>query len=167
MQIQADNKKLHRWFRVMYLIIGVEIAAMIVALVALSDPIQRIGAVLIIGAMIYLAYQLRLHTLRVRAARTNVERTTIPSTEFTLAYLHTRREFHSGIWFWSRLAVLLPGLPVMVYGFARAEPDTSSMAYGIVGGFAVMIVVAIRVQHKVARRYQLQIDELNRFQRQA
>jgi hypothetical protein len=143
-------------------IIGIEIAAMIAVLIAFTDPIVRIGAALIAGAMVYLAYQLRLHASHVSAARTDVARTTESSAEFTLHYLEARRAFHSGIRFWSRLVVLLPGVPVMVYGLAHGE--LGAVPLGILVAFAAMMVLATVVQRRVARGYQMQIDDLRRLQ---
>jgi hypothetical protein len=161
MKIQTLDRKLRRWFAMVYVVIAVEVVFFGIVFVLFHDPIQRIGALLILGAMLYFAYQLRLHTLQARAVRINAERTTTPSAAFLRSYLDTRRTFHSGIWLWSRLLALLPGPLVLAYGVGRADPEAVPLAWGVAGMFALIVPVSIVLQRRIARRYEQQIEEID------
>jgi hypothetical protein len=133
-----------------------------------TDTVRRIGLLATVGGLAYTAWQLIVHFRRVHAARIDADRTTADSVTAMRAYLLARYEFHSGVWLWSRLTALLPGVPIVAYGFAR-DPELADtmmvvpVTYVPFVWIAALACVALFVQLPWARRYKQQIHELDRL----
>jgi hypothetical protein len=132
------------------------------------DPVRRLAHVFQLAAIVFFAGQFVAHRQRVRAARFDVDRTTVPSLASARAYLETRLAFHRGSWLWWRIIVLFPGPPIDAYGQARAgvismETALRSMLIWI----ALLAAVMFIVQRGVARRYERGLRELDDIERQS
>jgi hypothetical protein len=82
------------------------------------NTLQRIGSALTVAAFVYWLYQVyegRNRTLP-------LEPSPLASRDFYRAELVRQRDFHRGMWFWSRLVVIVPGYIVFLVGFATAYP---------------------------------------------
>jgi hypothetical protein len=134
-----------------------------------SDPVRRAGVLLILGGLVFQGGQMLAHVRRVRSLRDDPARTTADSLTSMRMYLVVRYRFHTGRWLWSRGVALLPGVPLVAYGFAR-DPDTADMLIaGVpvqwvpVAWIGLLACAALFVQLPVARRYKRQLDELDRL----
>lgn len=121
------------------------------------SPIQKLGSLLTVAAMLYMTYQLMAR--RVREVPTETD-----STDRAIFYrkeLERQRDFHRGWWLWSRLAIMLPGLIVFCAGGAVAEPKYLE-GYAIIAAFFVGVcAVAVPANLRLARKYQGQLNELD------
>jgi hypothetical protein len=124
--------------------------------------IQRIGALLTILGTGYLGYQLLLHQIQKKTSAVNgAEMGNAASTGFYRANLERQRDFHRGIWFWSRLVIFVPGPFVFCLGTAIAHPETARQMRVQALIFAFLAALAVPLNLGMARKYQRQIDELD------
>jgi hypothetical protein len=130
------------------------------------DPIRRLAHVVELVCIVFFVGQIVVHRQRVRAARFDVDRTTVPSLASARAYLETRRAFHSGKWLWARIALLFPGPPIDIYG------QVLTGVMGVAAGWrslliwvALLAAVAFIVQRRVAHGYDRQLHELDDIER--
>lgn len=161
-RVGADERRFRRSGMILSSIVVLEIVAMAVIFVFFKDPLQRAGAALVAAGMLVIALQIAIHARRVAAARTAVQSTSQPSVAFVVRYLRVRRQFHSGVWLWTRLLALTPGLPVVVYAIARRDSDASVLAWAIAAAFVLLLAGGYRRQRTTARAYTRQIDALER-----
>jgi len=127
------------------------------------QPIVKIGSVLIMIGMAYLTGQIWLDQRNRRNSRARAEASgNVNSLDFLRAELERQREFHRGIWFWSRMAALFPALLVFGIGAAVVYPWPDSAVGWAVTAVAVAIApVAIWLNRKRSRTYQRVIDDLD------
>jgi len=130
------------------------------------DPVRRLAHVVQLACLVFFAGQFVVHRQRVRAARFDIDRTTVPSLASARAYLETRRAFHSGKWLWARIAVLFPGPPIDIYG------QVLTGVIGVAAGWQALLIwvallaaVMFIVQRRVARGYDRLLYELNDIER--
>jgi uncharacterized membrane protein len=132
-----------------------------------TDPILQVGHSLSVLAVAFFVGQVLVLRRRVRAARFDVDRTTVPSLAAARKYLDARRAFHSGRWLWSRVIVLFPVVPVLSYGQLRGDSFTmQGYLTGVLVPWIALIVFAVFiVQHGAARSYQRLLRELDDIER--
>ncbi|MFZ0686581.1 MAG: hypothetical protein WAM89_13630 [Terriglobales bacterium] len=126
------------------------------------NPLQRLGSLLTVAAMLYMTWQLLARRVREFSSDTDLSRR---ATDYR-AELERQRDFHRGWWFWSRLALMLPGLLLFCAGGAVAEPKSLPIYAIIAACFIGVSAIAVPANLRLARKYQSQIDELNAIQRQ-
>ena len=126
-----------------------------------TNPIERIGTVLCVIGVVFLIYQVRSHIVSSREAADVVD--TRPSVDAYRAVLERQREFYRGVWMWSRLIALFPGLLIFMLGALQADPGDleTIVTIGVIMTLAVGMVVH---NLSMARRYQREIDEIRRLQ---
>jgi hypothetical protein len=166
-KLRVDERKVRRDF----FVAGAVIAFMVIwfgfTFASEPDLVRRIGLALVIGGVLYEAVQLLAHQRRVRAIRHKVERTTANSLSAARMYLQARHEFLTGAWLWARGAALLPGVPIVAFGFAR---DASKGEVSVAGlpmswvpvAWLAMLIVATVGQTRVAQQYRRQLDDLDK-----
>jgi hypothetical protein len=110
---------------------------------------QRIASLLVVASMLYSAWQLFARRAREVSGQAHAYR----------AELERQRDFHRGLWFWSRLIVMIPGLLLFCIGNIAAK---SSVVIGAV--FLVLLILAVPLNLRTARGYQVKIDELDAVQ---
>jgi hypothetical protein len=120
----------------------------------------RIGCVLTIAAAAYIIGQIVM-----RSPRNLPEFGETACIRFYRAELERQRDFHRGGWFWSRLLILLPGPFVWFAGFAQTQTKLAPFIYLELAAFLMLLVIAVPLNLKLARKYQLRINALDASQR--
>jgi hypothetical protein len=126
--------------------------------------IQRIGAALTVIGAGYMAYQLLLIRRRPEGATATTE--PAAGLRFYRAELERQRDFHRGLWFWSRVVIFTPGPLVFCVGLAIAHPNDVRPAYIIAAVLVLEVILGIRLNLGLARRYQREIDTLDAAEKQ-
>lgn len=148
---------------------GLVVCALVAAgavwwLTIFPDPAQQIGAVLTIAGAAYLAWQLRSaragagSNLAIAAASGGLD-----SIAFHRAALARLRDFHRGGELWSRLALLLVGPSIFLFGFARAHPEVFPTIRIVAIAMGVLAVGAIALNLWLSRQYARRIEDLDRL----
>jgi hypothetical protein len=86
------------------------------------------------------------------------------SFAFLRGELERQRNFHRGQPLLARMLALIPGPLLFFAGFAQAHPEIARPIALQAVLFLVLIVVAVIVNRWLARRYQQQLDALNRIE---
>ena len=134
--------------------------------IASPNVIQRVGALLTVLGGGYLAYQIRANQLRAIAlASTAAKMGDFTSADFYRAALKRERDFVGGIPFWSRLVILVPGLPVLCFGEAIAHPDEAMVLRIAAVVYLVIWAAIVRISLRRAHTYQDEIDKLESLKR--
>ena len=127
------------------------------------NPLARFGTVLTLIGSVYIAAQAYVIRRRQREADLGAA-SDEPSVEFYRTALQRQRDFHRGVWLWSRLALFLPG-PLIFALSAKSGSQASLVA--IIGIFVLLGILAIPLNLSRARSFQRRIDELDRLQRES
>jgi hypothetical protein len=125
-------------------------------------PLMRAGALLLVAACAFHAYQFRALQLARRAEAAARDEATA-SLAFYRSELERQRDFQRGMWLWSRIFVLVPGGCVFFVGFALAYPSLAPFIYAELAAFLLIVPVGVPLQLRRAGRYQRQLDELDEF----
>lgn len=129
------------------------------------NPIQRVGAVLTILGAGYFVYQFRWNwRLSRESAITAAKTGSAASIEFFRTELQRQRDFHRGIWLWSRLVIFVPGPLVFIAGFEIAHPEIATAIRADAAAFLLLAALGIPLNLRLASRYQKQIDALEGVQ---
>ncbi len=162
--VRADVRTTRRWIGR-----GVVISAFLILwsgglLLSEDDPLLLLGALLTLLALAFSVAQIGAHSRRVRTARFDADRTSVPSLAYARAYLSTRREFHRGRWLWSRVMFLFPGPPLVVYG---ARNESSAWIVFLLVWVGLLLAAVFVVQRRAERRYDHLLRELDDIERQS
>jgi hypothetical protein len=155
------NRRLLRRDLIIYIICLGETIWFSYCFFAVPGWIPKLGSFLIVVAMVYLACQIGLDRHSRKVSRNQADASgNINSLDFYRMELARQRDFHRGVWFWSRLAVLLPGMLVFSIGAMVVFPKS---AIGFVLTFVTLVLVAIAIQinRRMSASYQRQIDALD------
>jgi hypothetical protein len=173
LKMKRLNRKLLFRDSIVYVICAGETVWFTYWILATRIPVTlRVGFILIILAMGFLAGQIWLdqHSRKAhiwldqhsrKAHRTTAAASgNTSSVDFFRVELERQRNFHRGIWFWSRLIALFPGLLVCgIWGMA-ATPK-SPFGYGMTAATLILGALAIRLNQKKSVSYQHQINALD------
>jgi hypothetical protein len=121
------------------------------------STLLQIGASLTVLATLYFAYQLYER----HGGKLPSDASSPAIRDFYQEELERQRDFHRGIWFWSRLVTLVPGYFLFCMGAARAHPEVAWVMVADMVCFIVLCILAVRLNLRCSRKYQRQIDELN------
>jgi hypothetical protein len=122
--------------------------------------IEEIGSVLTLIGAAYIAYQLFL--IRKKRVSPRVSETgPSASANFYRGELERQRDFHRGLWFWSRVVIFLPGPLVFLLGRAVAHPELIHQIRMTATLFLLVVAVAVPLNLRLARKYQHDIDDLD------
>jgi hypothetical protein len=157
-RIETMNRKLRRRTIDGYLVCGALIVFFAGWMFVGMNSLQLVGAVLTIIAVSYMAWQIRAN--RFRTPSIDV----VDTLEHLRRELARQRDFHRGTRFWSRILLLVPGGLIFFAGFARAHPEVIRIIRFEIISFVVFSLAAIPLNMWMARRYQKQIDALERLQ---
>jgi len=128
----------------------------------IPSVIQRIGDLLSILGAGYLVYELRLDQVQKKKAGVSAAKMgNAASVDYYRAELQRQRDFHCGIWFWSRLVIFVPGSLVFMVGLQLANPALTIYMCWVEAAFLVFAGLGIPVNLRLARKYQKQIEELD------
>jgi hypothetical protein len=130
-----------------------------------SGSMQRLGCVLTIGGSVFLAFQLWLNHVRRRDACSAIGVT--PAIDRYESVLRHMRDFHRGIWFWSRMVVFTPGPILFYFGVKIAHPEIHK---NFVSGFIVFVALcflAIPLNLNRSRKFEREIERLDAFRKES
>ncbi len=121
-----------------------------------STSVQRIGCCLGIAAMFYIWGQ--LYALRVRHQW--VESASLAGAAYRTE-LERQRDFYRGLWFWSRISIVVIGFALFCIGGVVVHPE-SLRGYAAFAIFLVtMLFMAVWLNLRETRMYQAQIERLD------
>jgi hypothetical protein len=122
--------------------------------------VEYIGTVLSIIAVGYIAYQLILVG---KKPSESMSRETNPPTSaaFYRNELGRQRDFHRGLWFWSRVVVFAPGPLIFMIGEIMEHPQAARRFQFIAAVFVALLILAVPMNLRRARKYQREIDALD------
>ena len=125
--------------------------------------VTRIGSILIMFGMAFMNAQIWLDQRRRRRSLQRAEASgNVNSLDFFRSELVRQRQFHRGLWFWSRMAALYPGLLVFGIGASIVFPWPQNLAGISVAGVAVLLFpLATWLNISKSRKYQREIDALD------
>ncbi len=121
----------------------------------------KIGFFLVILAMGFVAGQIWLDRNNRKESRTTAAALgKTGSVDFYRVELVRQRNFHRGVWFWSRMIALLPGLLVCgIWGIVRYP--THPIGYVLTAATLIISAWAVWLNWKASLSYQRQIDALD------
>ena len=154
---QALMKKIRRRTLVGYAVCFIVIVTFGSFILIFPNTLARIGSGLTVAAALYMAYQLYERRNRKPPSGTGLS----ACTAFYRKELERQRDFHRGIWFWSRLVFMVPGYVLFIVGAAMAHPELAREYAVITICYILLGIVAVPLNQRLSRTYQRQIDELD------
>jgi len=131
-----------------------------------ARPLAETGAVLTAIAVAVLGWQLQTNR---RASGAAFTRSASAAAATTLTFhreeLARQRDFHRGRRLWTRLLLLVAGPQLFFVGFSREHPEVATTMLFVAIAALVLAIVAVPLNLHLARGYQRQLDELDRFER--
>lgn len=126
--------------------------------VIFPNPTQRTGSVLTAAASLFLMYQLIRRKMYPRRGESLARQ--MDGLSFYRSELTRQRDFHRGLWFWSRLIVIAPGPAIFSIGFAKAYPSLTVYIVIEAVTFVLLLIAAIPLNLHKAKRYQSELNAL-------
>jgi hypothetical protein len=126
-----------------------------------SDALERLGAALVVGGLLYLVWQLRS---RGAPLQLPAELGQTTGLDFLRRDLARQRDLLRGVWRWY-LGPPLPGMAVLLIAAARATSGTPGALWpiGVAAAMVTLVFAAIwSVNLRAANALQARIDELDR-----
>ena len=163
MHLQALESKLRAQTRDGYLVCAFLVIAFSNWAFFEHDLLMRIGAAAIIIAIAFLGVQVHQN----RFKRDDAPPAALPSVEHLRNELQRQVDFHRGKRLWSRLLLLAPAGLLFFFAFARAHPEVITTIRFEIASFVVLTLAAIPLNMKMAKKYQRQIDDLDRQKERA
>jgi len=132
-------------------------------LMIVPQLVAKIGAILIMFGMAFMNSQVWLDQRRRRRSHERAETSgNINSLDFFRSELARQCEFHRGLWFWSRMAALYPGLLVFGIGCIVVFPSPDNLVgYAITAVALILFPLSIWLNLSKSRKYQREIDTLD------
>ena len=158
MKLQTLESKLRKQTRDGYLVCAFLIIAFSTWAFFEHDLLMRMGFVASVIAIAFLGVQ--VYQGRFKSA--GAPPAALPSLEHLRNELQRRVDFHRGKRLWSRLLLLAPAGLLFFFAFARAHPEVIKIIRFEIASFIVITLAAIPLNMKMAKKYQRQIDELDR-----
>jgi hypothetical protein len=94
-----------------------------------TQRIAGIGSSLIVLGTAFIVYQIYLKQEQAKTSFTKAKEMGMTnSIEFYRTELTRQRNFHSGMWFWSRIVIFTPGPLIFMAGFAVAHPPLAKIS---------------------------------------
>jgi hypothetical protein len=122
-----------------------------------GNLIEGIGAALVVIGTGYVGYQLLL--IRKKPASVIRENEPLAGAVFYRTELERERDFHRGLWLWSRIVIVVPGVLVFLIGRAIEHPERIHPIRLAVS--VVFLVLMVARNLRLARKYQREIDALD------
>jgi hypothetical protein len=123
-----------------------------------GNPVEGIGAALTVIGVAYVGYQLLL--IRKKPASVITENEPLASAVFYRTELERQRDFHRGLWLWSRVVVVVPGALVLLIGRVLEHPERMHQ-FRLIAVLVVFPVLMVARNLRLARKYQREIDALD------
>jgi hypothetical protein len=157
MKLQALDAKLRARTRDAYLVCAFLIVAFSIWAVVENDPLMRLGSAASILAIAFLGFQAH----RYRSGAVQAPAIATPTIEHLRRELQRQIDFHRGKRFWSRVLLLAPAGLLFFFAFARAHPEVIAMIRFEIATFIVVMIAAIPLNLRMAKKYQRQLDDLD------
>ena len=156
------NKQLKVRDSIVYVICLGETVVFTYVILAMPAPVTlKIGFFLVILAMGFFVGQIWLDRNNRKESRTTAAALgKTGSIDFYRVELVRQRNFHRGVWFWSRLMALLPGLLVCTI-WAIVRYPTHPIGYAMTAALLILRPLAVWLNRKKSLCYQRQIDALD------
>jgi hypothetical protein len=168
-EIKIKVGQLQNKMRLRNVIVGPGLLFMVVIcarfLFKTHNLIEGIGAALLIIGAGYVGYQLLL--IRKKPASVVRENEPLAGAVFYRTELERQRDFHRGLWLWSRVAVVIPGAVVLLIGLAIEHPERTHQIRLNAAAVVVLAVLQVARHLRLARKYQREIDALDAVKRGA
>jgi hypothetical protein len=158
MKLQTLESKLRARTRSAYLVSAFLIIGFSGIAFFERDLLMRLGCAATIVAVGFLTFQAH----RSRFGAGDAPQMELPSLDSLRNELQRQRDFHRGKWFWSRFALLAPAGLLFYIAFARAHPELIRIIRFEIVSFVLILLAAIPLNLRLAKKYQRQIDELDR-----
>jgi hypothetical protein len=163
-EIRGRVGQLEKKLRKRYTVGGIVCVFIMVAftrtLFVQSNLIEEIGSVLTVIGAAYIGYQILLIRKKpIGAVVGETEWST--SAKFYRSELERQRDFHRGLWFWSRLVIFLPGPLIRLIGRAVVHPELVHRIWVVAILFIMLAITGVATNLWRAREYQRDIDELD------
>ena len=158
MKLQTLESKLRARTRVGYLVCAFLIVAFSTWVFVEHDLLMRIGAAATIIAVAFLGVQVHQN----RFKRGDAPPAAVPSIEHLRNELQRQVDFHRGKRFWSRMLLLAPAGLLFFVAFARAHPEVITTIRFEIAAFILFTLAAIPLNLWMAKKYQRQIEDLDR-----
>jgi hypothetical protein len=123
----------------------------------MSQPLMRIGSVLIVLASLVILWHLRY---RASARALPPERLALPYLVFFREELVRQRDAVRAVWRWHLLPVV-PGMSLLFWGWA--QPDPAAFPWQISAVVIVPFMAVAAMNALAARKLQKKIDQLDRL----
>jgi hypothetical protein len=135
----------------------VESLAFARSLHSIHAPATRPGYYLFVASLAYMAVQVLVRRTR------RIPSETVPTRQAALYRLDLQgeRNYHRGIWFWSRFVPFAFALALFFGGIAFAHPARPRAAFVMLASMSALLVAAIPLNRKQAETYDRQIGELD------
>jgi hypothetical protein len=131
-----------------------------------DDRLQQIGSLLTIAGIAFMAWQFRSNLRGQSWAGGSAASLGMTSAlDFHRRQLTRQRDFHRGRRFWLRMLLFVPGPVLFLIGFAEAHPEVARTIRIEAVVFALLLIAAVPLNLGLASRYQRQLDEIDRFER--
>ncbi|MGD0737379.1 MAG: hypothetical protein ABR976_19795 [Terracidiphilus sp.] len=166
-QLRCKWKRLNRELlirnRSVWIVCLFEIGVFAWILGAFPQLFMKIASAFVILGMAFMTGQVALDQHRRRLSRIRAEASgNLSSLDFLRAELERQCNFHRGLWFWSRMALLMPAMLLWGIGAVALFPWPEKIAgWSIVCVTVFLIPLAIQLNNKRSRTYQKQIDALD------
>ncbi len=162
-EIKKKTGQLQKKMRQRSVVVGLVLLFMIAVCARLlfkaGNLMEDIGPALLLIGTGYVGYQLLL--IRKKSAGVIREDEPLASAMFYRTELERQRDFHSGLWLWSRLVIVVPGAVVLLIGSAIEHPERiHPIRLAAAVAFGVLMVTR---QLRLSRKYQREIDVLDRL----
>jgi hypothetical protein len=122
------------------------------------NSMERIGAVLTALGAGYIMFQLVGGKMKIGARGLQAQ---AESMAYYRSELQRQRDFHRGVWFWSRLIVFAPGPFIFLIGVAQATPTQARYMWIEAAVVAGLLLWAIPRNLRLSRCYQRELDSLD------
>jgi hypothetical protein len=164
-EIKKKIGQLQKKIRQRSVVVGLALLCLVVVCVRLlfkaGNLIEGIGAALLVIGAGYVGYQLLL--IRKKPASVIRENEPLASAVFYRTELERQRDFHRGLWLWSRLVIVVPGVLVLLIGIAIERPERIHWIRLNAAAIVVLAVLQVARNLRLARKYQGEIDALDRL----
>lgn len=166
-QLRCKWKHLNRELlfrnRSVWIVCMFEIGVFTWILGAFPQLFMKIASAFVILGMAFMTGQVALDQHRRRLSRIHAESSgNLNSLEFFRAELERQCQFHRGLWFWSRMAALMPAILAWGIGAVVLFPWPEKIAgWSIVCVIVFLIPLAIQLNYMKSKSYQKQIDALD------
>jgi hypothetical protein len=157
-KLRKLEEKMRQGVRNGYLVFAFLIISLSIWIIVDPDTLTRLGAAAVMLAIIFIGLQVYESRFRVPSASAIAT----SSIEHLKRELERQRDFHRGKRFWSRLSLIAPAGMLFFAGFARAHPELIHIIRLEIASFIVIVFATIPLNLRMAKKYQRQIDELDR-----